>query len=98
VRFHRQTAWRWETISLRPLARTHYMERRLDDVVRLKRLSAWWSAQRLAAKDYAMHPPHEAEWRCIHSYEAAWNDTGNPYWGGLQFGSGEWRRYGGRFA
>jgi len=23
-------------------------------------------------------------WVCIHQKEAAWNDTGDPYWGGLQ--------------
>lgn len=23
-------------------------------------------------------------WICIHNHEAAWNDSGDPYWGGLQ--------------
>lgn len=23
-------------------------------------------------------------WVCIHEHEAAWNDAGDPYWGGLQ--------------
>jgi hypothetical protein len=40
---------------------------------------------------------------CIHRGEAAWNDSGDPYWGGLQmdrgfmstYGSREIRRYGG---
>jgi hypothetical protein len=36
---------------------------------------------------------------CIHRYEGAWNaNTGNGYYGGLQFGWSEWRRYGGRYA
>jgi hypothetical protein len=29
-------------------------------------------------------PPHYSDWLCIHRYEGAWNDSGSPYWGGLQ--------------
>ena len=37
--------------------------------------------------------------QCIHSYEGSWTaNTGNGYRGGLQFGSREWRLYGGRYA
>jgi hypothetical protein len=39
-------------------------------------------------------PPHYSQWLCIHHYEAAWNDDGAPYWGGLQFGYTEWHKYG----
>lgn len=36
---------------------------------------------------------------CIHHYEGAWNsNTGNGYYGGLQFGWSEWQRFGGRYA
>lgn len=45
----------------------------------------------------------EADWVCIHEHEAAWDDTGDPYWGGLQmdrsfmltWGSDMVRKYGG---
>lgn len=33
---------------------------------------------------------------CIHQYEGAWNDTGNPYWGGMQFLLSTWYASGGR--
>jgi hypothetical protein len=33
-------------------------------------------------------------WVCIHRHEAAWNDTGDPYWGGLQMDRGFMRAYG----
>jgi hypothetical protein len=33
-------------------------------------------------------------WVCIHQHEAAWNDTGDPYWGGLQMDRGFMRVYG----
>ena len=34
-------------------------------------------------------------WVCIHRHEAAWNDGGDPYWGGLQMDRGFMRAYGG---
>lgn len=33
-------------------------------------------------------------WLCIHRKEAAWNDTGDPYWGGLQMDRGFMSHYG----
>lgn len=32
---------------------------------------------------------------CIHRHEAAWNDRGDPYWGGLQMDRGFMLTYGG---
>lgn len=33
-------------------------------------------------------------WVCIHNHEGAWNDTGDPYWGGLQMDRGFMATYG----
>lgn len=33
-------------------------------------------------------------WTCIHRREGAWNDTGDPYWGGLQMDRGFMGHYG----
>ena len=33
-------------------------------------------------------------WVCIHRHEAAWNDRGDPYWGGLQMDRGFMLAYG----
>jgi hypothetical protein len=33
-------------------------------------------------------------WVCIHRHEAAWNDSGDPYWGGLQMDRGFMSAYG----
>lgn len=41
-------------------------------------------------RDLARFP----SWVCIHSHEAAWNDPGDPYWGGLQMDRGFMRAYG----
>ena len=40
------------------------------------------------------HPPHLADWLCIHSHEGAWNDnTGNGYYGGLQLNMEEMQTF-----
>lgn len=38
--------------------------------------------------------PNFPVWLCIHSHEAAWNDRGDPYWGGLQMDRGFMEAYG----
>lgn len=37
---------------------------------------------------------HTRLWLCIHRGEGAWNDSGYPYWGGLQMSSWFMRTYG----
>jgi len=38
--------------------------------------------------------PHYSSWLCIHRYEGAWTDSGDPYWGGLQMDRGFMSTYG----
>jgi hypothetical protein len=33
-------------------------------------------------------------WMCIHSHEGAWDDRGDPYWGGLQMDRSFMQAYG----
>ena len=45
-------------------------------------------------------PPYSAQWlaqaRCIHGKEGPWTaNTGNGYFGGMQFAAATWRRAGG---
>jgi hypothetical protein len=54
-----------------------------------------WQQRALEAHRVAQHPPHMAQWMCIHHYEGAWNDVGSPYWGGLQMSLTFQERYGG---
>lgn len=53
-----------------------------------------WHARARAILRRAQNPPHELEWQCIHRYEGAWNDSGAPYWGGLQMSLTFQQRYG----
>jgi len=43
-----------------------------------------WRLRAERARHRAHHPPHLAEWRCIHRWEGAWTDPNSPYFGGLQ--------------
>ncbi len=50
-------------------------------------LHAWRAVARRAYLAY-LNPPHKRGWLCIHRYEGAWSDSGDPYWGGLQMDRG----------
>jgi hypothetical protein len=43
-----------------------------------------WERLATHARRLAQHPPHYADFMCIHHYEGSWTDGGGPYWGGLQ--------------
>jgi hypothetical protein len=62
------------------------------------RLSTWettnWLAHWRNVRRKYLHPPNLRAWLCIHRYEGAWNDTGDPYWGGLQMNLIFQRTYG----
>ena len=52
--------------------------------------------KRLQRRLQALQTPvqHLAAWSCIHSKEGAWNDTQDPYWGGLQMDRSFMQTYG----
>jgi len=41
--------------------------------------------------------PHRRQWKCIHHYEGSWQDSGSPYYGGLQMDLSFQRSYGYHF-
>lgn len=57
--------------------------------------AAKWRKRALELERRAAHPPFESAWRCIQRYEGSWNDSGGPYYGGLQMDVGFQRHYGG---
>jgi hypothetical protein len=85
-------------VNRRRLAHYVSVTRRLSAVMgvhrRTPRVSATVRSFRawrdLARRTYFayMHPPHKRGWLCIHRYEGAWGDSGDPYWGGLQMDRG----------
>lgn len=86
-------------LSHHPHAGTHRAR------LRLRRDGLWLVAvgeRRLAAARARLVPPSPwpswwlAQATCIHEREGAWNDnTGNSYFGGMQFLQGTWERAGG---
>lgn len=60
----------------------------------LQRQVVSWKGTANKTRIRAQNPPHLAQFLCIHGYEASWTDTGLPYFGGIQFGPHEWRRFG----
>jgi hypothetical protein len=55
-----------------------------------------WRLRFHRARNRAHHPPHRAEWLCIHRYEGAWRDPNSPYYGGLQMDLSFQRSFGRR--
>ena len=53
-----------------------------------------WRIRAARARHRAHHPPHLAEWRCIHRWEGSWTDPNSPYYGGLQMDLAFQRAYG----
>jgi hypothetical protein len=80
IRRFRSEAWRWESLMGR---------RRSRGAVRAeRRILRFWHDRALRRRWEAAHPPHKGAWLCIHRYEGAWTDAGDPYWGGLQMDRG----------
>jgi hypothetical protein len=69
--------------------------RRSSLKVQLKKQShVLHSYRATAARPLRLRLERFGAWICIHRHEAAWNDPGDPYWGGLQMDRGFMRAYG----
>lgn len=55
----------------------------------------WWQRTAKQTRVQAQHPPHLADFMCIHRYEGSWTDPNGPYYGGLQMNLGFQGTYGG---
>jgi hypothetical protein len=86
---YRHQVWHWQRVMGRPVTLTL----RNPPVALADRVPVW---QRVAKRTWAhaRRPPHAAAWRCIQRFEGSWNDTGAPYYGGLQMDLSFQQRYG----
>jgi hypothetical protein len=82
----RATTWRWQAVMGRRPSR-------LAAPLDTRRALRYWRRQARVARRLAAHPPHRAGWLCIHRYEGGWQDSGDPYWGGLQMDRGFMQAY-----
>jgi hypothetical protein len=91
----------WLSVMQRPLPPPATKLARLA-LPELRNAADWRWQRALEIADLARHPPHLAAWRCIQSHETrgsigAWRtNTGNGYYGGLQFDRSFQLAYGGR--
>lgn len=86
----------WHRQSLMQVPHTRFSRRLASSgLASLKQYVHYW--KQVAARNLYRfrHPPHLSDWMCIHHYEGAWNDSGGPYWGGLQMDLSFQSTYGG---
>ncbi len=82
---YRRATWHWERVIGLPHTSTATSADPSPDPAYRRWVRNLWRqrATRIARK--GQHPPHRAQWLCLHRYEGAWNaNTGNGYYGGLQ--------------
>jgi hypothetical protein len=82
----RAVTWRWQVVMGRRRSR-------LVAPLDTRRALLFWRREAHLVRRLAAHPPHRSGWLCIHHYEGSWEDSGDPYWGGLQMDRGFMRAY-----
>ena len=80
---YRRVTWKWQRLMGERKTPSFRHELRAGHAYRTM-IRRMWRLRARRAWRRAMNPPHEAAWRCIQRYEGSWNDTGAPYYGGLQ--------------
>ena len=86
-----KTARQWYAVATRRRVDRDYLQRRLG--ARMRELLSLHHRFKAAPE----RPPHYSQWLCIHDGEGAWTaNTGNGYYGGLQFAQSTWDRNGGQ--
>jgi hypothetical protein len=84
VRRYRAGTRRWLTVIHGRPPRSISRSLSARSRARLPQIARAWRHREHAAWWRANHPPHFADWICIHHYEGSWTDSSGPYWGGLQ--------------
>ncbi len=85
IELARRETWRWERLMGRRLTQSSDSARHVESIGYRQWVLRLWTRRAARARRRAHHPPHLADWLCIHRYEGGWkDDTGNGYYGGLQ--------------
>jgi hypothetical protein len=94
---YRAETWHYQTLM--GIHRTPYGHSATHDAPKVYKLwvrSLWRTRLVRTKQRFEAGPPHKQAWRCIQRYEAAWHDSGGPYYGGLQMDISFMRTYGAR--
>jgi Transglycosylase-like domain len=92
---YEKATWRWQRVMGTPVSRTSGESVSQLGIAGAKTALRRWQRLAAAARRQAQHPPHYGAFLCIHHYEGSWNDSGSPYYGGLQMNIGFQATYGG---
>jgi hypothetical protein len=91
---HRDETWRWQRVMHQPRTPYSNSARRIEKLTYRRWVLGLWKQRATAARSQAQRPPHRSQWLCIHRYEGSWDDSGAPYYGGLQMDVEFQRTYG----
>jgi hypothetical protein len=92
---YRRQTWRWQFVMGVRRTPTRHTAARATNISYRIWVRNLWRRRATLARRRAFNPPHEQQWRCIHSFEGAWqSNTGNGYYGGLQMDITFQRQYG----
>ena len=95
IRGYQRATWHWQHLMGVPTSRTTGESVSQLGIPGAQTALHRWKQLATHARRLAQHPPHYADFMCIHHYEASWNDSGGPYYGGLQMDLGFQDAYGG---
>ena len=90
---YQHVTWEWQRLMGVRLTTSHRNERKAGVAYRTRIRDLWYKRAHTAWR-HAQNPPHQAAWKCIQRYEGAWDDSGAPYYGGLQMDLSFQRNYG----
>jgi hypothetical protein len=95
IHVYQRTTWHWQHVMGLRTSRTTGQSVSQLGVPGAKLALRRWVRLARRARRLAEHPPHYADFMCIHRYEGSWTDSGAPYYGGLQMNLGFQAAYGG---
>jgi hypothetical protein len=87
--------WYRQKVMGAPLTKTNRSYRRSPSTAYVGWVERYWQGVSRRILRTFQNPPHLSAFLCIHRYEGSWQDTGSPFWGGLQMNSDFQAAYGG---
>lgn len=86
--------WHRQDVMGTQRTRTTRSYRHAKSIAYIRWVRQHWKQVNFRVVQQFRNPPHMAEFLCIHRYEGAWQDSGSPFWGGLQMNYGFQSTYG----
>jgi hypothetical protein len=95
IQKRRHEVWHWQKVMGKRPTPTTLSEKRSRNPHYRRWVLKLWTTRAARVRHQVARVPHRDAWLCIHRFEGPWNDTGAPYYGGLQMDLTFQRLYGG---